>query len=93
MNLTTFQSLFFPFHYSLFTEKLKVSEGGNGAMTRITESAIEKFAIELLEKQGWRYVYGPDIAPNEAKQERAGFGEDFEKGVFTNDTDRGVRDD
>ena len=28
-------------------------------MTRITESEIEEFAIELLEKQGWRYIYGP----------------------------------
>jgi type I restriction enzyme R subunit len=26
---------------------------------RITESAIEEFAIELLEKQGFQYVYGP----------------------------------
>ena len=44
-------------------------------MTRFTESEIEEFAIELLEKQGWRYVYGPDIAPDEAKQERASFGD------------------
>jgi len=44
-------------------------------MTRIKESAIEKFAIELLEKQGWRYLYGPDIAPEEAKEERASFGD------------------
>ena len=28
----------------------------------MTESAIEEFAIELLEKQGYRYVYGPGIA-------------------------------
>jgi hypothetical protein len=25
---------------------------------KITESAIEKFAIELLEKSGYHYVYG-----------------------------------
>ena len=30
-------------------------------MTRITESAIEEFAIELLEKSGYQYLYGPDI--------------------------------
>ncbi len=30
---------------------------------KITESEIEKFAIELLEKQGYEYVYAPDIAP------------------------------
>lgn len=31
-------------------------------MTRITESTIESFAIELLEKLGYESVYGPDIA-------------------------------
>jgi len=33
-------------------------------MNKITESEIEKFAIELLEKQGYQYVYAPDIAPD-----------------------------
>ncbi len=31
---------------------------------KITESAVEKFAVELLEKQGYDYYYGPDIAPD-----------------------------
>ena len=31
-------------------------------MDRITESAIERYAIELLEKQGYQYIYSPDIA-------------------------------
>jgi type I restriction enzyme R subunit len=31
---------------------------------KITESAIEKFAVDLLEKQGYHYLYGPDIAPD-----------------------------
>ena len=31
---------------------------------KITESAIEKFAIELLEKQGYLYIYAPSIAPD-----------------------------
>ncbi|MDR0442410.1 MAG: type I restriction endonuclease subunit R [Treponema sp.] len=31
---------------------------------KITESIIEKFAIELLEKQGYQYIYGPGIAPD-----------------------------
>jgi len=31
---------------------------------KITESAIEKFAIELLEKQGCRYTYTNSIAPD-----------------------------
>ncbi len=30
---------------------------------KITESAIEKITIELLEKQGYQYIYAPDIAP------------------------------
>jgi Asp-tRNA(Asn)/Glu-tRNA(Gln) amidotransferase B subunit len=33
-------------------------------MTKITESSIEEFAIELLEKSGYQYIYGPDIAPD-----------------------------
>jgi type I restriction enzyme R subunit len=41
--------------------------------TRITESAIEAFAIELLEKQGYQYLYGPDIAPGGVKEERKSF--------------------
>ena len=31
-------------------------------MTKITESEIEKFAIELLEKSGFQYIYAPSIA-------------------------------
>ena len=31
---------------------------------KTTESEIEKFAIELLEKQGYQYIYAPDIAPD-----------------------------
>ena len=33
-------------------------------MTKIIESQIEKFAIELLEKQGYQYIYAPSIAPD-----------------------------
>ncbi len=40
---------------------------------KITESAIETFAIELLEKQGYHYIYGPDIAPDSETPERASF--------------------
>ena len=42
-------------------------------MTKITESDIEQLAIEELEKQGFGYVYGPDIAPEEDKSERESF--------------------
>lgn len=43
--------------------------------SKITESAIETFAIELLEKQGYRYLYGPAIAPDSDAPERASFEE------------------
>lgn len=42
-------------------------------MTKITESDIEKFAIELLEKHGYQYIYGPDIAPDSETPERQAF--------------------
>lgn len=42
-------------------------------MTRITESAIEELVIELLEKQDYEYVSGPDIAPDGVKAERRSF--------------------
>ena len=34
---------------------------------KITESEIEKIAIELLEKQGYQYIYAPSIAPDGKK--------------------------
>ena len=40
---------------------------------KITESAIEKFAIELLEKQGYQYIYAPSIAPDSETPERESF--------------------
>ena len=42
-------------------------------MPKITESAIEKFAIELLEKQGYQYIYAPSIAPDSDTPERQSF--------------------
>ena len=42
-------------------------------MNKITESAIEKLAIELLEHQGYQYLYGPDIAPDGNRLERESF--------------------
>lgn len=32
-------------------------------MPFLTESDIEHYALELLEAQGYRCLYGPDIAP------------------------------
>lgn len=42
-------------------------------MNKITESAIEKFAIELLEKSGYQYSYAPSIAPDSETPERESF--------------------
>ncbi|MBN2487722.1 MAG: type I restriction endonuclease subunit R [Methanosarcinaceae archaeon] len=42
---------------------------------KITESEIEEFAILLLEKQGYQYVYAPDIAPDSETPERKTFDE------------------
>lgn len=39
-------------------------------MTKITESLIENFAIELLEKSGYEYIYAPDIAADGDNPER-----------------------
>jgi len=44
-------------------------------MDKITESEIEKFTIELLEKQGYQYLYAPSIALDSDTPER---GESFE---------------
>lgn len=40
---------------------------------RITESKIEEYAISLLESQGYKYIYGPDIAPDSEEPERESF--------------------
>ena len=40
---------------------------------KITESAIEKFAVEMLEKQGYHYIYAPDIDPESKTPERGSF--------------------
>jgi type I restriction enzyme R subunit len=39
-------------------------------MTKLTESAIELFAIEQFEQLGYQYVYGPSIAPDSETPER-----------------------
>ena len=42
-------------------------------MTKITENLIEEFCIELLEKQGFQYIYAPDIAPDGVSPDRDGY--------------------
>ena len=44
-------------------------------MSTLTESRIEEFAIGLFEQLGYRYLYGPDIAPDGASPQRASFEE------------------
>ncbi len=40
---------------------------------KITENQIELFAIELLEKQGFEYIYAPSIAPDSENPMRESF--------------------
>ena len=42
-------------------------------MTYLTESAIEVFAIKLLERQGYRHLHGTVIAPDGESPERASY--------------------
>lgn len=44
-------------------------------MSRLTESAIETFAIQLFERLGYHYIYGPDIAPDGEHPERSRYDE------------------
>jgi len=43
--------------------------------SKLTESAIENFAIKLFERLGYDYVYAPDIAPDGEQPERGHYGE------------------
>ena len=42
---------------------------------RMTESVVEEAALSWFEGLGYEALYGPDIAPGEAKQERASYGD------------------
>ena len=42
-------------------------------MPKLTESTIESFAIELLEKLGYHYIYAPDISHDSDKPERTSY--------------------
>lgn len=43
--------------------------------SKLTEFAIEDFAIKLFERLGYSYVYAPDIAPDGDRPERGYYGE------------------
>ncbi len=53
---------------------------------KLTESAIEDFAIKLFERLGYSYVYAPDIAPDkvngEAREGALGHGEQPERSHY-----------
>jgi len=55
-------------------------------MSRLTESAIEEFAIKLFERLGYSYIYAPDIAPDkvngEARDGALGYGEQPERSHY-----------
>jgi len=53
-------------------------------MTKITENEIELFAIELLEKQGFDYIYAPEIAPDSENPMRESFEDVILKDKLTN---------
>ena len=42
---------------------------------KLTESAIEDFAIKLFERLGYIYDYAPDIAPDGDRPERSSYDE------------------
>ncbi|MCK4508165.1 MAG: hypothetical protein KAU27_06480, partial [Desulfuromonadales bacterium] len=44
-------------------------------MTKITESAIEDFAIKLFQRLGYEYIHAPDIAPDGDNPERSRYDE------------------
>ena len=44
-------------------------------MTKLTESAVEEYAIKLFEETGFTHVYGPDIAPDSETPERQRYDE------------------
>ena len=54
-----------------YVSQMRQKEGGMAS--RITESSIEAFAIELLKNQGYGYCAGPDIAPDGERAERKSF--------------------
>jgi len=56
-------------------------------MSRITESEIEAFALELLESQGFTCIHGPDIAPDSDSSERGSYGDVVLAGRLTRAVD------
>jgi type I restriction enzyme R subunit len=57
-------------------------------MTKITESQIELFAIDHLEKQGFQYLYGPQVAHDGETPMRSGYDEVLLAAKLTTAIDR-----
>lgn len=51
-------------------------------MLSLSESSVEENLIELLKKQGYGYLYGPEIAPYSSNPMRKGFDSVILEGVF-----------
>ncbi|HQO92110.1 MAG TPA: type I restriction endonuclease subunit R, partial [bacterium] len=60
----------------------------NQGSDRLTESHIELFAIELLEKEGFSYLYGPDFAPDSDNPMRSSFEDVIIPGLLKKAVDR-----
>lgn len=56
-------------------------------MSKLNESAIEAFAITLLEQQGYIAIHGPDIAPDGDTPERS----DYAQVLLTGRLDKAIR--
>ncbi len=52
-------------------------------MNKISENKIESFAIELFRQEAYEYVYGPTMAPDGEKPERASYAEVILKNRLT----------
>ena len=50
-----------------------MTSGMRHKMTKLNENAIEEYAIELFERQGYSYLYGPDISPDGEAPERQSY--------------------
>lgn len=46
-------------------------------MSKLTEAAIEDFAIKLFERLGYTYIHAPDIAPDSDRPERSRYDDIF----------------
>ena len=66
----------------------QVNQGSDKNSDRLTESQIESFAIDLLSKQGFSYLYGPDFAPDSDNPMRSSFEDVIIPGLLKKAVDR-----